>query len=72
MTRKPDYCQSGRRIIVNKPDEHIEVWWNTMDQDGNVFPVELQMSLKGCRDLINELKDAYMTLMEYVEFERSI
>ena len=65
MQVKRDYYQCGDNeimVLANKPDRHVEVWWKAMDCDGNVFPVELQMSYQGTLKLINRLRKALSDL----------
>lgn len=69
MTIKEDYCQSKPKIQINVEDENIQLWWMAKDMDGNIFPVELQMSIYGALEMISELDHAVVQLQD-AKFEK--
>lgn len=66
MKLKNDYCQSVPkiRICTMKEDEHIEVWWNVKNLDGEVYPIELQLSIRGAAELSANLNKAICMLLD--------
>jgi len=66
MKIKNDYCQGSAkvRICTITGDEHIEVWWYARNLDGDDFPVELQMSVRGASELAANLNKAICMLID--------
>lgn len=66
MKIKNDYYQSVPkvRICTIQGDEHIEVWWNVKNLDGDVYPVELQMSIRGAAELSANINKAICMLID--------
>ena len=64
MKVKNDYAQSEPmvRICKDPDDMHVEVWWNVKNSDGDVYPVELQMSIDGTKKMVCELYKAVKML----------
>ena len=65
MTPKDDYYQmppGEYNVYIDRSDDCVQVWWKAKDEDGNVFPVELQMSRKGAMNLAHLLIKAVSML----------
>lgn len=66
MKIRDDFEQSEPLVqyCATPGDEHIRVWWKAKDEDGNVFPVQLQMTVRGASALCANLNKAICELID--------
>ena len=66
MKIRDDFEQSGVLVqyCTTPGDEHIRVWWKAKDEDGNTFPVQLQMTVRGASALCANINKAICELID--------
>lgn len=65
MTIKDDYYQmkvGDWNVYIDRSDDCVQLWWKAKDLDGDVFPVEMQMTRSGAVHLAEVLLKAVRQL----------